>query len=138
MSEPAAAEEETRAGRRGLLGLVSQLPGLVSRLIREELAAAQAELIEKVKAAGLGAGLVAAAAVFGLFALGAFITTAILGLATVLAPWLSALIVGVTLVAIAAVLALIGLRRLKAGIPPLPVNAIESVKADIRTVKGTR
>ena len=138
MTDQSTTDEEGGRGRRGLLGLVSQLPGQVSRLIREELQAAQAELVEKLKAAGVGAGILAGAAVFGLFALGVFITTAILGLATVLAPWLAALIVGVVLAVIAAVLAAVGVKRLKAGIPPVPVEAIESVKADIRTVTHPR
>jgi Flp pilus assembly protein TadB len=128
---------ERQSGERvGLIGLVRQLPGQVSRLIRDEIRAAQMELSEKLKAAGLGAGLLVGGAVLALFAFGALIAAAILGLAEVLAPWLSALIVGVVLLLIAGVLALLGQRRLKKGIPPLPQDSIESVKADIRTVKG--
>jgi Flp pilus assembly protein TadB len=128
---------ERQSGERvGLIGLVRQLPGQVSRLIRDEIRAAQMELSEKLKAAGLGAGLLVGGAVLALFAFGALIAAAILGLAEVLAPWLSALIVGVVLLLIAVVLALLGQRRLKKGIPPLPQDSIESVKADIRTVKG--
>jgi MFS family permease len=128
---------ERQSGERvGLIGLVRQLPGQVSRLIRDEIRAAQMELSEKLKAAGLGAGLLVGGAVLALFAFGALIAAAILGLAEVLAPWLSAFIVGVVLLLIAGVLALLGQRRLKKGIPPLPQDSIESVKADIRTVKG--
>jgi Flp pilus assembly protein TadB len=128
---------ERQSGERvGLIGLVRQLPGQVSRLIRDEIRATQMELTEKLKAAGVGAGLLVGGAVLALFAFGALIAAAILGLAEVLAPWLSALIVGVVLLLIAGVLALLGQRRLKKGIPPLPQDSIESVKADIRTVKG--
>jgi hypothetical protein len=128
---------EKQAGERvGLIGLVRQLPGQVSRLIRDEIRATQMELTEKLKAAGIGVGLLVGGAVLALFAVGALIAAAILGLAEVLAPWLSALIVGVALLLVAGVLALLGRNRLKTGMPPLPQDSIESVKADIRTVKG--
>jgi len=128
---------EKQTGERvGLIGLVRQLPGQVSRLIRDEIRAAQMELTEKLKAAGIGVGLLVGGAVLALFAFGALIAAAILGLAEVLAPWLSALIVGIVLLLIAGVLALLGRNRLKTGMPPLPQDSIESVKADIRTVKG--
>lgn len=61
-----------------------------------------------------------------------------LGLALVLDAWLSALIVGLLLMLIAVVLALLGITRLKKGLPPLPTEAIESVKDDISVVTGTR
>jgi uncharacterized membrane protein YqjE len=128
---------EKQSGERvGLIGLVRQLPGQVSRLIRDEIRAAQMELTEKLKAAGIGVGLLVGGLVIALFAFGALIAAAILGLSEILAPWLSALIVGVVLLLIAGLLALLGQSRLKKGIPPLPQDSIESVKADIRTVKG--
>lgn len=122
--------------RPRLLSLVRELPGLVSRLIRDEIRAAQAEMAAKAKAAGLGTGLVVAGAVFGMFALGALITTAILGLSTALEPWLSALIVAIVLLVIAGILAFIGIKKLKTGVPPVPTESINSMKQDLRVVKG--
>ncbi|HEV7948854.1 MAG TPA: phage holin family protein [Glaciihabitans sp.] len=130
------AESTTTGERLSLVGLLRQIPGQVSRLVRDEVRAAQAELTEKLKMAGVGAGLLAGAAVFGLFAFGVLLASAILGLSTVLAPWLSALIVGVVLLVVAGVLAFIGIRKLKKGVPPVPTDSIENVKADIRVVKG--
>jgi len=120
----------------GLIGLFRQLPTQISRLIRDELRAAQVELVQKLKGAGVGAGLLVGGAILALYALGVLITTAILGLATVLAPWLSALIVGVVLLVGAGALALLGRNKLMAAVPPLPKDSIESVKEDIRTIKG--
>ncbi|PRY70041.1 putative superfamily III holin-X [Glaciihabitans tibetensis] len=120
----------------GLIGLFRQLPAQISRLIRDELRAAQVELVEKLKGAGIGAGLVLGGAIVALYALGVLITTAILGLATVLAPWLAALIVGVMLLVVAGVLVLLGRNKLKTAVPPLPTESIDSVKEDIRTLKG--
>jgi hypothetical protein len=123
--------------RPRLLDLAASIPRQVSRLVRDELRAAQVELTTKLKAAGVGAGVLAAGLVVLVFAINALLASAILGLALVLPAWLSALIVGVVLAIIAAVLALVGVRKLKAGVPPVPTESIDSVKEDIRTVKGT-
>lgn len=127
----------TRSERLGLIGLFRQLPTQISRLIRDELRAAQAELTEKLKAAGMGVGLLVGALVIALFAFGVFIAAAVLGLSVVLQPWASALIVGALLVIVAVILALLGRNKLKKGVPPLPTESIENVKADIRAMKGT-
>jgi len=136
MVDYSTREDESRSERQSLVGLFRQIPTQVSRLVRNEVRAAQAELTAKLKDAGLGAGLLAAAAVMGLYALGVFIATAIIALSNVVAPWLAALIVAVLLLLIAGILAFLGLRKLKTGVPPVPTDSIESVKADIRTVKG--
>ncbi|MDQ1598273.1 MAG: hypothetical protein QOI70_1697 [Microbacteriaceae bacterium] len=130
---------ETLDGERRprLLDLAASIPRQVSRLVRDELRAAQAELSTKLKAAGVGAGLLAGGLVLLLFAINALLASAILGLAMVLPAWLSALLVGVVLAIIAAVLTLVGVRKLKEGVPPVPTESIDSVKEDIRTVKGT-
>jgi threonine/homoserine/homoserine lactone efflux protein len=124
------------ATRPSLLSLIRDVPGLVSRLIREELRAAQAEMALKAKAAGVGIGLVAGGAILGLFALGTLIAVLILALALVIPAWLAALIVAVLLLAGAAVLAWLGLKRLQAGMPPVPTDTVESVKQDERLIKG--
>ena len=131
------AEDGNTDGRRGLIGLLRQIPSQVSRLIRDEIRAAQAELVAKLKEAGIGAGLAVGGAVIALYALGVLIACAVLGLATVLAPWLAALIIGILLLIIAGVLVLLGVNKLKKGVPPIPSDSIDSVKEDIRTVKGT-
>jgi hypothetical protein len=124
--------------RPGLFALLGRLPTQLTRLIQDELRAAQAELVGKLRAAGLGAGMVVGGAIVALYALGMLIAAGTLGLALVLDPWLSALIVGLLLMLIAVVLALLGIARLKKGLPPLPTEAIESVKDDISVVTGNR
>lgn len=131
-----STKNDEGSGRHGLIGLLRQIPDQVSRLIRDEIRAAQVEIVGKLKALGVGTGLVAGGAIIALYSLGVLIATAILGLATVLSPWLSALIIGVLLLIVAGLLAYLGLKKLKAGVPPVPTETIENVKADIRTVKG--
>lgn len=131
-------DEEREERRPKLTDLLARIPRQISRLVRDELTAAKTELTTKLKAAGLGIGLVIGAVVVLLFAIGTLLAAAILGLATVLPAWLSALLVGAVLLIIAAILALLGVKKLKAGIPPVPKDSIESVKADITALKGTR
>jgi membrane protein len=77
-----------------------------------------------------GAGL------FGLYALGALTAAAILALATAVAGWLAALIVAAVYGAIAGVLALTGRSKVTAATPPVPEQATESVKEDVRWAKS--
>ena len=115
--------------------LISDLTTQISRLVKDEARLAQAEVTQKAKRLGVGAGLFGGAGLFAFFGLAALITTAILALALVLPAWLSALIVAVVLFAVAGVLALVGKKDVQKGSPPVPTEAIASTKADIQTVK---
>jgi uncharacterized membrane protein YqjE len=128
---------EPETGRARLGGLLRRVPQIVSQLIRDEVRLAKVELLTKAKAARLGAGLTAAGAILALFAFGTLITSAIAGLDEVLPEWLAALIVAVVLAIAAAILIPIGIQRLKRGIPPVPSETIDSVRDDVRVVKGT-
>jgi MFS family permease len=116
--------------------LVKQLSEQTSRLARQEVELAKAELAVKGKRAGQGAGMLGGAGLFGLYALGALTAAAILGLATAVAGWLAALIVAAVYGAIAGVLALTGKNKVAAATPPVPEQATESVKEDVRWAKS--
>jgi Putative Actinobacterial Holin-X, holin superfamily III len=62
--------------------LTRQLADQTTRLVRAEVELAKAELTEKGKRAGIGAGMFGGAGVVGLCAVGALVAAAILGLAT--------------------------------------------------------
>jgi hypothetical protein len=115
--------------------LISSLPDQISSLVRDEVRLAQAEVTQKAKRLGLGAGLFGSAGVVAILALGALVTAAILGLATVMPGWLAAVLAAVVLFAVAAVLALLGKRDVQQAAPPLPTQTIESVQRDIAAVK---
>jgi hypothetical protein len=115
--------------------LIGQLTEQISRLVRDEARLAQAEVTQKAKKLGVGAGLFGGAGLVAFFGLAALITAAILALALVVPAWLAALIVGVVLLAVAGVLALIGKKDVQKGSPPVPTEAISSIKTDIETVK---
>jgi hypothetical protein len=131
---PSSAPRE----RRGLFKLISDLPGLIRELIEAELASLKAEIVGKLKAAGIGAGFLVTAGVFAFFATLVLTAAGVLSLALVLPPWAAALIVGGALLVLAGIAAAIGVSQLKLGVPPVPSQTIESVKEDVRVVRGLR
>ncbi len=115
--------------------LVKEISGLVPRLVREELKLAQLELASKGKQAGIGAGLLGGSGIIVLYAIGCLLASAIIAISGVISAWLSALIVGVALLAVCAIASLIGVDRLKRATPPMPKQAIDSVQADVKKIK---
>ena len=116
--------------------LVHQLSEQIPELIRSEIRLAQAEVAEKGKRAGVGIGMFSVAGLLAFFAVATFVTTAILALAQVVDAWLAALIVGVVLLAGAAVAGLAGKNKVAEATPAAPERAIQGLKDDIATVKG--
>jgi Flp pilus assembly protein TadB len=133
------AKEDTVAAKQlsdqSLGELVQRLSNQTSTLVRKEIQLAQQELQNKGKRAGLGVGLLGGGGLVALYAVGALIAAAVLGLSTAVAPWLAALIVAVALFVIAGVLALLGKKQVQRALPPKPETAIESVQSDIAEVK---
>jgi uncharacterized membrane protein YqjE len=126
---------QTELRDRPIGELLRQLSEQTSTLVRQELDLAKAELGEKGKRAGLGAGMFGGAGVFAVLALGALTACAILALATAMAGWLAALIVATALGAIAGVLALQGKTKVQQATPPVPEQAVGSVKEDVEWAK---
>jgi hypothetical protein len=116
--------------------LVSDVTTDLSRLVRDELELAKAELKTKGKEAGVGAGLFGGAGTLAVYGLGVLIAAAVLGLATALPAWLAALIVAVVLFAVAGVAALLGKRHVTKATPPIPQRAVEGVQEDLEALKG--
>jgi len=129
---------DSKDGKKSVFSLIGDLPGLISTLIRDEIEQIKREAISRLKSAGIGIGLFAGAAVFLYFAAFVLLAAAIAGLAVALPVWLSALIIGVLLLIIAVVLALIGLNRLKKGVPPVPKESVDSVKDDVKAFRGVQ
>jgi uncharacterized membrane protein YqjE len=115
--------------------LVERLSAQISALVRDEMALATAELKRKGAQAGIGIGIGGVGAVVALLGLGALVAAAILGLATVLAAWLAAVIVGVILLVVAGIVSALGITQVRQSTPPLPERAVENAKRDIQTLK---
>jgi MFS family permease len=115
--------------------LVQRLSQQTATLVRQEMHLAQAELKEKGKRAGIGAGLFGAAGVVALAALGALVAGLILALGEAVDMWISAFIVTGGLALVAGIMALVGKGQVAQATPPKPERAIESVQADVAEIK---
>ena len=122
--------------KRSLLTLVTDVPVLIQELFHREVELLKVEVLGKLKALGAGAGILAGAVVVLLFMIGVLLTSAVLALSQVLPGWLAALIVAAFLLIVAGILALIGYRVLKRGIPPVPTESIDSLQKDYRAIRG--
>jgi uncharacterized membrane protein YqjE len=116
---------------RSLGELLKQLSQETTQLVHQELELAKAELQQKGKQAGMGAGLFGGAGAIGLAALGALTACFILALDAVMPAWLAALTVAVVYGIIAFVLFKQGQARIKRATPPVPEQTIETVKEDV-------
>jgi hypothetical protein len=127
---PRPAAQERSAGE--LVKLVSEQ---VSVLVRDELKLAQLEMTRKGKQAGSGAGLLGGGGLIALYGVGCLIACVIIALSGAVAAWLAALIVGGVLLAVAGIAALAGKGRLRRATPPVPNEAVSSVKTDVEEIK---
>ncbi|MDG6109742.1 phage holin family protein [Dactylosporangium aurantiacum] len=131
---PATATVASATDHRSTADLVKLAAEQISTLVRDELKLAQVELTQKGKRAGRGVGMFGGAGLVALYGVGALLAAAIIGLATVMPAWLSALLIGVVLLAVAGILALMGKSQVSKAGPPVPQDAVASVKADINTI----
>jgi uncharacterized membrane protein YqjE len=115
--------------------LVKQLSEQITVLVRDELKLAQVEMARKGKQAGVGVGLLGGSGLVALYGVGCLIACAIIAISGVVAAWLAALIVGVALLATAAVAGVTGKGRLQKATPPVPEQAVDSVKTDVEEIK---
>ena len=120
---------------RSLGELLKQLSEQTTRLVHQELELAKAELTQKGRQAGRGAGMFGGAGALGLAALGALTACFILALDAIMPAWLAALIVAVVYGIIAFVLVKQGQAKIKAAAPPVPEQTIETVKEDVEWAK---
>jgi type IV secretory pathway TrbD component len=117
--------------------LLKQLSQETSTLVRQEMALARAELTEKGKRAGTGAGMLGGAGVAALLTLGTLTACLILVLNELMDAWLAALILTIVWAVVAAVLALQGRNKVQEATPPAP-QTVETVKEDIEWAKNRK
>jgi uncharacterized membrane protein YqjE len=115
--------------------LLKELSSQTTTLVKQEIELAKAELREKGKTAGIGAGMFGGAGLFGLLAMGALTACLILALNHAVSDWLAALIVTALWAAVAGVLALQGRKKTQEATPVVPEQAAESMKEDVQWAK---
>lgn len=131
MSTTTATEAE-----RSLGTIIKDLTADLSMLFRSEIALLKLELKEAGAKLGGGAALLAGALFLGLIGLAFLFVTITLGLVALGVPaWLSALIVTLVLFGAAAVLGMMGKKKL-AGVNFVPNESIEHIRTDIDALKA--
>jgi predicted lipid-binding transport protein (Tim44 family) len=126
----APAQDDLRD--RPIGDLLRELSQETTTLVKQELELAKAEMTQKGKDAGVGAGFIGGGALFGLGMFGALTAALIALLATAVDHvWLAALIVAVVYGAIAGVLALRGKDKIQEAAPVAPEQTVETVKEDV-------
>ena len=129
-----------QSAEKQLGDIVADVTAKANLLVKEEIELAKAEVSQKVKRLGIGAGLIAVSAAFLLFFLIFFLHFLALGIAdwTGLKPYVGYAIVCFLLLVFAGILALIARRSLKKGSPPMPQMAIEEAKKTRAAIEEAR
>jgi hypothetical protein len=115
--------------------LVARLSEQVTELVKGEMELARAELVAQGKRAGRGAGAIGAGGVLAAYGFAVLLAAAIAALALVWPVWLAALVIGALLLIGAGIAVLVGQSRLRRGTPPVPEQAMQSVREDIAAVR---
>jgi Putative Actinobacterial Holin-X, holin superfamily III len=134
MMQPDTPGGQTRRDDRTVGELFADLVNETSTLVRQEIKLATTEMNEKVNYAGRQVGYIALGALLGVVALLTLIGALVLGLATVIALWKSALIVGIVAVLLAVVTAAKGVAGLR-DMSMVPKQTIETLKEDKQWVE---
>jgi Putative Actinobacterial Holin-X, holin superfamily III len=129
------SEQDADLRERSIGDLFAKLSSETSTLIRQEMELARAELTEKGRQAGKGAGLFGGAATVALLGAGAITAGIVLLLDLALPAWLAAIIVGLVYVGVAALLGLKGRDEMQAATPPVPEETVDTVKEDVEWAK---
>jgi uncharacterized membrane protein YqjE len=123
---------------RSVGDLLKELSEQTSTLVRQELELAKAEMSEKGKQAGMGAGMFGGAGLFGLLAMIALTACLIMALDHAVSDWLAALIVTAVYAAIAGALALQGRNKVREAAPAVPEQTRDTLKEDVEWAKTQR
>jgi Putative Actinobacterial Holin-X, holin superfamily III len=128
--------QETERGAAGFGESAKSVAEHASSLVRLELELAALELKRKVVSLALGIGLGLGAAVLLLFALGFGLAAAAAAIATAISTWAALLIVTGGTLLVAGLLAVLALRAIKKGTPPVPEQALREARLTSEALKG--
>ncbi|MDQ3679529.1 MAG: phage holin family protein [Actinomycetota bacterium] len=120
---------------RPLKDLFSEMTSEVSLLMRKEVELAKLEMQEKASLAAKGGGAMAVGGVAALLGLLLLSLAAAWGLAEIVPTGLAFLAVAVVYLVVAAVMLSSGKKRLAQMKPPVPQQALSTVKEDVQVAK---
>ncbi|MFM6968480.1 MAG: phage holin family protein [Microbacteriaceae bacterium] len=118
--------------RRGFFRLLADLPRELSDLVRAEIRLLQTELASKLRAAGVGLGLVT----LGVTLISAFllmlVVAGILALSLVMPGWAAALIIAGSALLIGLIFIAAGIGSIKKGFTPF--ESVDQIAADFKDI----
>jgi hypothetical protein len=115
--------------------LVRSLLADMRLMLQREVELAKLEVKDKGARLGVTGGMFAGAAIVALLALATLVAAAVLGLAIPLPAWAAALIVGVALIVVAAVLYLVGRARIRSMGSLAPTATLETAREDVAWIR---
>jgi uncharacterized membrane protein YqjE len=119
---------------RSISDVLQDIFGNVQDIVRSEVRLAQAEIKTEAAKTARAAKSLVAGAVLALYAGGLLLIALVYALAMVVQPWIAALIVGVFVAVIAAIMISVGQGRLQK--VKKPEKTIRSVKEDVQWLKN--
>lgn len=125
----------TTQNGRSVPEVLQDIVGNVEEIIRSEFRLAKAEVKQEASKAAPGLKMIVVGAAIGFYALGFLIFTLVMGLATMMATWLAALIVGGILGLSALVLITSASKRLKQ-VNAVPERTVETMKENVQWAKN--
>jgi len=128
-SPASGTAENGDRGSQSAFGLLRRLTDELTTLLRQELALATAEVSRSMRVMLTGAASLAVGGAVLFTGLLAMLAAAVLGLATVLQPWLAALVIGAAVAIIGVVLVLAGMRSIDPSTLK-PSRTAESLRRD--------
>jgi len=132
------SSSKSRAKEKGFFTLIAEVPHLIVALIRAELELLKSELAAKLKATGIAIGLFAVSLSLVMLTLLLLVFAGVFGLSLVLPLWAAALIVAGATLVLAIVFAAIGAKVLSGAKSPKPDETVDSIREDIRVIRGER
>jgi hypothetical protein len=128
-TEPVQADEGLGTAAK----LVAEKASAIARL---EIELASMELKKKAASLGVGLGLLFGALLVLVYGVGFLFATIAAGIAEFLPVWAALLIVTGFLFLVMAVLALVGVKKVQRGTPPVPQQAIDEAKLTSQALKS--
>jgi Putative Actinobacterial Holin-X, holin superfamily III len=130
-----ATHDDNKLRERPLGEVAKDLTSDLSLLVRQEIELAKAEMADEGRTAAPGFAMFGGAGIVALCAAGALTAFLVLVLSLFLPEWAAAVLVGVSLTAVAYVLVRQGKERVSDAGKPVPEQTIETVKEDVEWTK---
>jgi len=124
----------SKSDSRSFSGILHEIVSHLTEIIRSEVRLARTEIREDVRQIAKASVFVAFGAVLALYALGFILLGVVYALATRMAPWLSAVSVGVGVGIVAAIFCQVGRTKIKQA-SLKPDKTIQSLEENVRWMK---